>query len=222
MLQLPAPSIKMKINNNSGQILLEVLVAMAIAAAVVVLGSQLVYVSLLGNKNSEDINIAFGLGGETLTAINAVATENWNNIYSLTHGSSQYYPQKSAGKWALAAGAENISLNLVAYSRFFTVQNVCRNITTRAIAGISDSDGSATTCNDLSGSSLDPSTQKVNIFVTLTGAPVASVSAYLTRWRNKTCLQTSWSSAGGGVYDCPSAYYGSTDGNIITGANLHL
>jgi hypothetical protein len=187
----------------------------------VVLGSQLVFLSLTGNKISGDNNTASGLAEEALEAARATAAENWLNIYSLTHGSTQYYPQKTAGAWTLIAGTENVSLNSV-YNRYFTLQNVCRDISTKAITGISDSNGSATTCNNISGSRIDPSTQKINIYVTWPGGSAVSASDYLMRWRNKACLQTSWTSAGGSVYDCPSTFYGSTDGNIITGENLHL
>jgi hypothetical protein len=210
----------MKID-KSGQILVEVLVAMAVASVVVVLGSQLIFVSLAGNKISGDKNTASGLVEETLTAVRAAAAGNWLNIYSLNHGSTQYYPQKTAGAWALTAGMENISLNQV-YNRFFTLQNVCRDISTKAIAGISDSNGSSETCNDILNSRLDPSTQKINVLVSWPGGSSISESDYLTRWPNKACLQTSWTSAGGSVYDCPSSFYGSTDGNIIIGENLHL
>ncbi|MDD4901639.1 MAG: hypothetical protein PHE24_00720 [Patescibacteria group bacterium] len=179
--------------DNSGQILLEVLVAMAIAAVVVVLGSQLIYVSLAGNKISEDIDVAFGLGEETFVAAQAAATENWNNLYSLAHDGTKYYPQQSAEKWSLALGTENIPLNFAVYSRYFTVQNVCRDIYSRAIVGISDSGGSAVTCDNFPGSRMDPSTQRINVSVNWANAPVVSVSDYLTRWRNKVCASTNWS-----------------------------
>jgi type II secretory pathway pseudopilin PulG len=210
----------MKID-KSGQILVEVLVAMAIASVVVVLGSQLIFISLAGNKISGDNNTASGLAEETFEAARAATAENWLNVYSLTHGSVQYYPQKTAGAWTLVAGAESVSLNS-SYNRYFTLQNVCRDISTKVITGVSDNGGSAETCNDISGSRIDPSTQKINVSVSWPGGSVVSESDYLTRWRNKACLQTSWTSAGGSVYDCPSAFYGSTDGNIITGENLHL
>lgn len=212
--------VKMKIN-KSGQILVEVLVAMAIASVVVVLGSQLIFVSLAGNKISGDNNTASGLAEETLEAARAAAAANWLNIYSLNHGSAQYYPQKIAGAWTLAAGTENVSLNSQ-YNRYFTLQNVCRDISSKLIVGVSDNGGADATCNNIPGSRIDPSTQKISVTVTWPGGSSLSESDYLTRWQNKACLQTSWTSVGGSVYDCPSSFYGSTDGNIITGENLHL
>jgi hypothetical protein len=213
----------MKID-NSGQILLEVMVAMSIAAVVVVLGSQLIYVSLLGNKAAQDNDIASGLLQEVFAAVQASATENWNNVYSLTHGATVYYPQKSAGKWVLVAGTESVPLNLAAYSRFFTIQNVCRdiNIANKAIVGVSDSSGSAITCNNISNSRLDPSTQKIIVTVSWPGGQTKSESSYLTRWRNKICTNTNW--VGGKNYPTDNVFicsgsvntYYNDDGNVDT------
>jgi hypothetical protein len=209
----------MKIN-DSGQILLEVLIAMAVAAVVVLLGSQLIYISLVGDKNSEDGDVASGLVYEDFSATAAAATENWSNITSLTAGSTHYYAQQSAGKWLLVAGTETVPLNLVSYSRYFTVQNVCRDMTTRAITGISDSGGSAGTCTGISGSSIDPSTEKINVTVSWAGSRSASGSIYLTRWRNSACPNLNW--IGGKTYPTDSLYlcsgattnYYNDDGNV--------
>jgi hypothetical protein len=206
--------------NNSGQILLEVLVAMSVAAIVMVLGSQLVYVSLMGNKISGDNNVAAGLTEETFAAVQAAGTENWDDLYSLTRGAA-YHPVQSAGKWILAEDAEMITLNGIAYSRSFTAQNICRDNLSRAISGLSDNDGGAAACHGLPGSSHDPSTQKINVIVSWPDGALTSDSEYLTRWRNKICRQTSWSSAGTGVKTCPDASYESAD-KITAGASLQL
>lgn len=208
--------------DNSGQILLEVLVAMAIAAAVAVLGSQLIYISLAGNKIAGDNNVASGLVEETLEAAQAAATGNWLDIYSLSHGSTQYYLQNSGGKWTLSAGAENIPLNHASYSRYFTVQNVCRDISTRAIVGVSDNGGSDLACNNISGSRLDPSTQKITAFVAWPGAATVSDTEYFTRWRNMVCAGTDWSGGKNFPADnvftsCSVNTYYNDDGNIDAG-----
>jgi len=210
----------MKID-NSGQILLEVMIAIAVAAAIAALGSQLVFVSLVGNKISGDNNVASGLVEETLEAAKASAVENWNNIYSLTHGNTRYYPQKSSGKWILSAGTESIPLNTSVYSRYFTLQNVCRDIIyPHPITGLSDSGGSAVTCNDLSGSRFDPSTQKITAYVAWPAAATSSDAYYLTRWRNQICVNTNW--VGGKNYPTDNVFicsgsvntYYNDDGNI--------
>jgi hypothetical protein len=212
----------MKID-NSGQILLEVLIAMAVAAAVAVLGSQLVLISLEGNKIAGDNNIASGLAEETLEGAKATAVENWLNIYLLNHGSTQYYPQKSSGKWVLVAGAENISLNHSMYNRYFILQNVCRDISTHDITGLSDSGGSTVTCAGISGSRIDPSTQKITAYVSWLGAATVSDTEYLTRWRNMVCASTDWTGGKNyptdNVFTCSGSVntYYNDDGNIDAG-----
>jgi len=212
--------------NNSGQILLEALVAITVAAMVMTLGSQLVYLSLIGNKVSGDNNVASGLVEETFEALRAVGTENWLNIYSLTHGSTNYYPIKSAGKWVLTAGAENISLNLTVYSRSFIIQNVCREAIDigndgRDITGTTDNNGSATTCNNISNSRHDPSTQKITVTVSWAGNALISDSEYFSRWRNKVCAQTAWNSSGSGDNSCSTSVYDSIS-HLTTGATLEI
>ncbi len=207
--------------NNSGQILLEALIAIAIAAVIMTVGSQLIYVSLLGNKLVGDSDVASGLVEETFEAVRGAGTENWRNIYSLDHGSSNYHPEQSSGKWILVSGTEDIELNSVVYTRSFTVQNVCRDNLTRAVSGITDSEGTTTTCNDILGSRHDPSTQKINVTVSWSDADSLSSSEYITRWRNKICPQTNWNSPGSGVNSCPTSLYDSVI-NITPGPTLEL
>jgi type II secretory pathway pseudopilin PulG len=208
----------MKID-NSGQILVEVLIAIAVAAAVAVLGSQLVFISLVGNKISGDNNVASGLAEETIEGAKAAAAENWLNIYSLTHGNTQYYSQKSGGKWIVTAGRENIKLNSSVYSRYFVVQNICRDTSSRTITGLSDSNGADLACGSISGSQIDLSTQKITVYVAWPGAATSSDAFYLTRWRNHVCVSTDWS--GGKNYpndnvftSCSVNTYYNDDGHI--------
>ncbi len=112
----------------------------------------------------------------------------------------------TANKWTLPASSEAIALNTASYTRYVTINNVSRDLTTRAI------ETSYNSAHD------DPSTQKVAVTVSWqgTGSPV-TVSDYFLRWRNKVCPQTSW--AGGvssGVKSCP----GSGDTTFSTSTNL--
>ena len=207
------------LKTNPGQILLEVLVAVSIAALVLILGGQLIYVSLQGSKVSSEKNAAFGLLEETFETVRNAATENWTSFYNLSHGSANYYPQKSSGKWVIATGTESLVINSIDYSRSFTIQNTCRDNTTREITGITDSGGSTTSCAGISGSSHDPSTQKITGTISWPGGEVLADNEFITRWRNKTCVQTDWTSTGGGTNNCPANVYESLI-NIIPGANL--
>lgn len=198
-----------KTEGENGQLLLEVLVAIAAAAIIVALGSQMVYVSLKSGDSAGKKNIALGLSGEIFEAVRNSATEKWQNLYNLNKDGANYYPTSTVGKWAVATGTENIVINDVVYTRSFTVQNVCRDDSTRNITGITDSNGSSTVACVISGGSPDPSTQKVNVTVSWPNADPVVSNEYVTRWRNKICLQTAWSGTGSGTTTCPATTYGS-------------
>lgn len=189
--------------------MLEVLVAIAVVAAVVGIGSQMIIGSLRSSKISNERNAALGLVEETFEAVRNSSSERWQNIYDLTKDSVQYYPQQFSGKWQVAAGTENIVINSIAYTRYFTVSNVSRDPTTRDIE------------NTYNAGNNDPSTQKIFVTVSWPNADAITSSEYTTRWRNKACLQTSWQSAGSGTSTCPTSNYGSVI-NITPGENLQL
>lgn len=206
-------------NNQQGQLLLEILIAISAAAIIVVIGGQIIYVSMQSNKISGNRDVAMSLVNETFEAVRGAATEKWQNVFDLTKGTTNYYPIKSAGKWVLTSGQENVIINIT-YSRSFTVQNVCRDNSSRNITGITDTSGSTTTCA-ISGGSYDPSTQRITTAVSWPNADAISSSEYITRWMNKVCVQTSWDTVGSGTYSCPTTNYESKT-NITPGASLQL
>ncbi|KKU81352.1 MAG: hypothetical protein UY07_C0020G0006 [Parcubacteria group bacterium GW2011_GWA1_47_8] len=211
-----------------GALLLELLIAIAILAVILSVGSQAVYVSLQSGKTSGESDTAMGLASEALEQTRAVADEKWQNIYDLTKG-SQYHFVQSGNKWATSTGSELITLNTGSFTRYVVVQNICRDTTVgvRDVTGITDTDGTATTCTTSTGA-FDPSTQKVTVTVSWSGngSPV-TISDYFIRWRNKVCNQTGWSTGGSGttVKTCPDTNYDtiSPAGTIdTTGGTLKL
>lgn len=209
-------------NPESGQLLLEVLIVIAVATVVIAVTSQMIYVSIQGNKLAVEKNVGLGLVEETLEGVRSAATERWPDLYDLTKGTTDYYPQKSEGKWVLTAGSENVTMNGLSYVRRFTVQNICRDASTRDITGITDSAGSSTTCVT-SGGSHDPSSQQVSAIVSWSGNVQVASQEYLTRWRNKVCVQTGWTGTGSGTNSCPASVYESkTNINTSTGTSIEL
>lgn len=199
---------------------MEILIVISAAAIIVAVGAQAVFVSLQSSKISGERGVAMDLLRETHEAVKSAATEKWQNVFSLSKGAANYYPQNSSGRWLLTAGSEDVIINSITYTRYFAVQNMCRDASTRDVTGITDTNGTAATCAD-SGGTYDPSTQKINVLVSWSGADTVSSSEYITRWMNKVCSQTSWSSIGSGVENCPAATYESST-NITAGDNLQL
>lgn len=210
-------------NSQKGQLLLEVLVAIAVVAVIVGVGSQVVFVSMKSNKAAGEKNSSQGLSVETFEAVQSAASEKWQNLYNLNKDGTNYYPTSTDGKWAIATGAESIVISGMTYSRSFTVQNVCRDDSTRSITGITDSNGSSTTACTVSGGSPDNSTQKINVSISWPDAEPFSYSQYMSRWRNKVCVQTTWSSQGSGAAACPATTYtSSTNITTSTGGSLEI
>ncbi len=213
--------ISTKFRPNGGQLLIEMLIVISVAVIIISAAAQLIYVSSRSNKSSGEINVALGLSEETFEAVRGVSTEKWQNIYNRT--GAAYYPRQLSGKWSVATGTEAVAISELAYNRSFAIQNVCRlDDATRAITGITDSDGSTATCVT-SGGSHDPSTQKITVTVSWPEADPIVSAEYITRWRNKVCVQSDWTGQSSVTSSCPTSLYGEpAPSNITTGSNLQL
>lgn len=209
-------------NLESGQLLLEVLIVVAVASVVIAVTSQMIYVSMRSNKTAGDRNVALGLVEEALEGVRSAAEERWPDLFDVEKGQTAYYPQKSGGKWVITSGSENVTINGISYVRSVTIQNVCRDASSREITGITDSSGSAIVCTE-SGGTHDPSSQQVSAVVSWTGGAPVNSQELLTRWRNKVCVQTGWSGTGSGPNVCPATVYESkTNINTTTGTSIEL
>lgn len=211
-----------KMDNRSGQLLMEALLAISAAVIVLSLGAQLVYVSLRSSQVAGDRNIGLGLVEEGIGAVGNIATEQWQNIYALTKTGTHYYPVVATGKWTIVLGDQSVTVGTKIFTRYFTVSNVCRDTVTRNITGSTDTNGSTMLCVT-NGGAFDPSTQLVAMNVQLPDSgDMLSTGEYMLRWRNKTCAQTSWAGgAGSGVKSCPDTTYESKT-NITAGTDLQL
>jgi hypothetical protein len=201
---------------------METLLAISAAVIVLSLGAQLMYVSLRSSQVAGDRNVGLGLVEEGMGAVDAIATEQWQNIYMLVKTGTHYHPTATSGRWTAVPGDDAIVVGAKTYTRYVTIGNVCRDAVVRNITGLTDTNGSAMTCT-ASGGTFDPSTQSIAMYVQLPdGGDTLSTGTYLLRWRNKTCVQTNWSGGtGSGVTSCPDTTYGSK-ANITAGMDLKL
>ena len=188
-----------------GALLIEILITISILAIILSLGAQSSFVSLRASKSAGEKDMALNLAIETLEAVRGASDEKWQNLYDLTKGSANHhYPSQSSGKWVISNnGDETVAVNSIPYARYFVVDNVSRDQTptSRAIENTYNS------ANDY------PSTQKVTVTVTTNWATSTAVtfSQYLSRWRNKVTVQTSWTGGGG-----------ESSTNITTGSSLQV
>lgn len=200
--QIPRPTQK------RGAILLELLIAISILAIILSVGTQAVYVSLQSGKISGERDVAVGLASEALEAVRGTAEEKWQNIYDLTKTSQHYKTVQSGNKWTLATGDETIAVNNASYTRYVIIENVSRDASTRMID---------------TGPNYDPSTQKVTVTVSWANADPVVLNEYFLRWKNKACLQTSWSGGvGSGTKNCPDTTFVSSTNLGNPGVSLQI
>lgn len=171
-------------HRESGQILIEVIVASLIIIMVSLAVTQVISSSVKGIDVTTVATKASFLAQEVADAANAVSLEDWHNVSNLaTSSTNTYYTATSSGKWVFTAGTENVVLNNATYTRSFYITDVYRSTSTGDIVS--------------SGGYYDPSTAKLNIGVswTDTQGKTASFSQveYLSRYLNQTYSQTNWS-----------------------------
>lgn len=176
----------------------ELLIAIAVGVTLVALGSQLLSVSLNSSKNTKERDEAMGLAQEGMEAARAIirgndgVSQGWNRIYlppdGTGHASSAkgvsnfFHPEIISDQWQLVSGSEEISLAGETYTRKIIIENVSRDAS-KEVEAVYNS------AND------DPTTQKVTVIVSKTGAPDAIITTYFSRFINESGPQTSWAGA---------------------------
>ena len=198
-----------------GQILMEVIVAVAIIIFVSVSISLAIATSIKGVRLSLGKTAALFLSQETVEAVRALSLENWNNLDQLaTSSANAYFATTSAGKWVHATGTESVTLNRIAYTRYFWTDDVYRSTSTGNIVS--------------AGGAWDPSTKKLTTKLTWTepgaGANEFSQVSYVSRYINDIYAQTDWSGGSQGEVVATTATtsfatstnvsFGSTTGSI--------
>jgi type II secretory pathway pseudopilin PulG len=194
---------------RSGSLLLEILVVIGVFAIISPLVAQIVVTGFNTDKWSIENSAALNLADATIKATENISFEQWQNIYNLGKtATDHYYPDTVGAPWIVSSGDEIVNVDGRSYTRYFTVTNVCRDNTTKAII--------AATPPCAAGASDDPSTQKISVTVSWAEG-ILTKDTYLTRWRNKLCHQTNWGNIGSGPANCPSnAYESATDIDTTT------
>ncbi len=201
---------KIPYSTQRGALLMELLIVISLLAIILGVGTQAVYVSLQSGKIAGERDTAIGLASETLEMTRAVVEENWQNIHTLK-GGSEFQIVMSDNRLAVSTTTETIALNNAIYTRYFVVENVSRDPSTRMI------EINYNAAND------DPSTLKVTVTVKRTGAETVTISEYFVRWRNKTCAQT-WNTGGPGnaTTTCSTTSNDTMDSTMSTTTGLQL
>ena len=172
---------------NSGQALVEVIIAATVIIVVAVAISQTISTTLQSISSAKAQLTAVFLSRGDVEATRAVVREDWYNISTLTTSTGMYVPTVSGSKWVLSNGSTTVTLNGIVYSHWVTFSEVYRSTSTSDVTS--------------TAGYYDPSTIKVTTNVTWTDllgrAGTFSQVEYLSRYINDTYPQTDWS--GGSV-----------------------
>lgn len=188
---------------NSGQSLVEVLIAIAVGAILIGAATATIIPVLRSNLETRTVQIAGSLAQEYLDNLRSLAESNWYQIYnppSAKGPSSQFYLTATSTTYEILSGATSTTAEGRTFTRYFYIENVNRDL-----CGASDIAANATTsCASGPGSSgvaEDPSTQKITSIVSWTAGGSASGQInkvqYLTRSQNKVFVQSDWSAGPG-------------------------
>lgn len=199
---------------EQGQSLAELLIGVAIVTIIISSIVGAVIITLRSNLQATTTRTAAALGEEMMNSVRSVAEGRWSNLYSVSpKGPSTTYRVTASGtSLVIVSGSENVVVNNVTYTRFFSVENVNRD----AAGNISAS------------GTEDLSTQKIGITVQwqIQGKPAElKTSEYLTRFRNEVTRFTDWSgsSAVPGPITAPDSNYFSVSGlNTTSTGELKL
>ncbi len=213
----------MRFHYAPGDLLIEILITISVAALVLVLVSQTTFVSLRADQSAREQNTAIGLAEQVMERVDSAALTRWQRLsLEISKGSSNLYTTATttANAWTVATGSQAVIVDGVSYTASFYAENVCRS--SGAITGITDTAGTTTLCTT-SGGSHDPSTIKITAAVAWNGGLV-NRSQYVSRWRNKVCTQTNWNGgAGSGTSTCPTTSYGSiTNMDVSTSGTISV
>jgi len=175
-----------RLTNQKGQILVESLIAIAVAAIILSLSAYFIQSGSQGERRSQDKFIASQLAQETFEATKVISEADWNDIWydsDYSIGSSlAYYLKNNAGDWILTTNIDDqaIVIDGKSYQRSLVFYNVSRDTSTKNI--------------ELTyvQSRNDASTRKV--IVSITGEQMANTNwtFYLTRWKNDTQAEDEW------------------------------
>lgn len=159
-----------KHHNQSGQSLLELLVAMGVFVLIVSSTMFLTLDAQLGNQEGGQRSRAVGLAQEGVEAVKSLASRGWKYVENGTHGLSA-----ATGVWEFGGTSDDVGI----FSRTVSVADVFR-----------DALGNIVT----TGGTLDPDTKLVTTRVDWENRPnrpeEVLVDSYMTNWRSRRWTQT--------------------------------
>ncbi len=218
--------------HNRGQSLIEVLIAIAVGT--ILLGGTLAIIvpALRSNNQAQNAQGGAALARELLDNVRVWTDQDWNNLYSLTKGSStHYYLSATSSPFTVVGGDETITLNIPGLVGYWKLDEPTTGTATNSAGsiGTGTSDGSPTatsSCHLVGCWTFNGSTQRVQItgnpalFQIATGTMVAWIktSGAGSGYRGIVAKQSAY---GMFLVDNEFGMYDWTDGWSGTGVTIN-
>ncbi len=204
-----------------GQILLEVLIALATIATISATIATLIIVAQRGQQSAKRRDAAANIAAEVFSAITAMAnsdipnvTQGYNRIYCPPDGVCErlgyggyaeltgknplvdrYHPVLVGNHFELAAGEVTQKLADFTFTHFVTIENVCRELGINGTVNETWVTNPDAECPNGPADTDDPFTQKVTATFAEPGIEDIVFTKLITRSRSAIVTQSSWSGA---------------------------
>lgn len=167
---------------------------LAIAVGVILVGAAIVVIAptLKISTETNEAKVGAALGRELVEKLRVFAESDWHKIDALATGSLNIFHITSTNNmFATSTGAENITVGTTTYTRYFFLEDICRdgsgNVSTATLSAFD-------TCADVGyGLVADPSTKKATVVFRWPQSATNTFSTLFTRWRSRVFWQTDWS-----------------------------
>lgn len=184
--------------NQTGQSLLEILIAITLVAIIAVIVIMFAQTGLRSTKVSGEKARLNEIAQETMELTRSIALQDWSNVCESgypnckTVAGTSYFPTVSGDTWQLATGTEVVTLDETAYTRSVVFEKICRD-DAGAVATV--------TTSSCTVGIEDPSSRKVVVTVETSDAGKTTLINFVTRWGaarldltrgNNVFYQTDW------------------------------
>jgi type II secretory pathway pseudopilin PulG len=169
-----------------GQFILELLIAIAVGAVLMVAAVAVIVPALRENNQAGNIQESATVGQSLLNNVRVWSEAGWSNIASLSTGTAyQYYLITSSTPYTATSGVQSTVIGTTTYTSYFYLSDAYRT----SGGNIASTPGG--------GNVYDPSTKQVSVVYNWTGGVTSTINTYLTRNGDVVIDQTDWSGGPG-------------------------
>ena len=170
-------------SRKNGQSLVEILVAVAVGAVLVIGAATAISPSLKTNTQAYRVQIGSAMAKELLENVRIWSEGDWHNVFNLaTSSANHYYLNATSSPFAVVSGNESVVISTTTFTRYFYVDDVYRDASDLVVTA---------------GGSYDPSTKKVSVDYSWPGVTTSTIAEFMTRNKTNIFWQTDWSGGSG-------------------------